>query len=35
MAHMGDNEMRTVCTSAKKMTELFDTLTCDKTKVVS
>ena len=35
MAHMGDNKMRAVYTSAKKMAELFGTLTCDKSKVAS
>ena len=34
MAHMGDNEMRAVCTSAKKMAKLF-TLICDKSKIAS
>ena len=33
MAHMGDNEMRAVCTSAKKVAELFGTPTCDKSKL--
>ena len=35
MAHMGDNEMPAVCTSGKKMAELFGTLSCDKSKVAS
>ena len=35
MAHMGDNEMCAVCTSAKAKAELFGILTCDKSKVTS
>ena len=35
MARVGDNEMYAVCTSVKKMADLFGTVTCDKSKVAS